>query len=73
MPLYSCQRCGWATTDSWRRAVPEHASGSPDCPGTVELVSYSGSGAVRPRLATRRDPQTPVFPHPAPALGGDAA
>jgi anti-anti-sigma factor len=42
VPLYSCQRCGWATTSSWRDAVEGHGDGCPDCPGAVELVPLGG-------------------------------
>jgi anti-anti-sigma factor len=42
VPLYSCQRCGWATASSWRDAVEGHDNGCPDCPGAVELVPLAG-------------------------------
>ncbi len=42
MPLYSCQRCGWATASSWRDAVDGHDNGCPDCTGAVELVPLAG-------------------------------
>jgi anti-anti-sigma factor len=42
VPLYSCQRCGWATAASWRTAVRAHGAGCPECPGTVELVPLAG-------------------------------
>ncbi len=42
MPLYSCQRCGWATASSWRDAVDGHGDGCPDCSGSVELVPLAG-------------------------------
>jgi len=42
VPLYSCQRCGWATASSWREAVQGHDAGCPGCPGAVELVPLAG-------------------------------
>lgn len=42
MPLYSCQRCGWATASSWRDAVEGHGEGCPECPGSVALVPLAG-------------------------------
>ncbi len=42
MPLYSCQRCGWATASSWRDAVEGHGEGCPNCTGSVELVPLAG-------------------------------
>lgn len=42
MPLYSCQRCGWATASAWREAVQGHREGCPECTGAVELVPLGG-------------------------------
>lgn len=68
MPLYACHRCGWATTDSWPRAVPAHASGSPHCPGTIELVAHPAGSRSRPPTRPRAKPA--IFLHPAPFYGG---
>jgi hypothetical protein len=71
MPLYSCHRCGWATTASWRQAVPRHASGSPGCGGTIELVRQPAGAAASP--AAGRDGDRIVFLRPAPVCGGGNA
>jgi anti-anti-sigma factor len=42
VPLFSCQRCGWATASSWRDAVQGHSEGCPGCSGSVELVPLAG-------------------------------
>jgi hypothetical protein len=68
MPLYSCHHCGWATTDSWPRAVPAHASGNPHCPGPIELVTYPGGSRPRPPARTNAAPA--IFLPAEPALGG---
>jgi hypothetical protein len=70
MSLYSCQRCGWATTDSWTRAIAAHETCCPDCAGGIELVSYAGNRRSADRgIATGRL----IELRRAPTFGGGSA
>jgi hypothetical protein len=39
MPLYRCADCGFVTTASEAHAVLAHETGSPRCPGEIELIA----------------------------------
>jgi hypothetical protein len=73
MPLYSCEQCGWATTASWRQAIPAHASGSPDCYGTVQLVRHQSAAASTHLPLHKPEPVTHLRPSPVFGGGGNAA
>jgi hypothetical protein len=54
--MYSCERCGWATTTFRVEAVREHEADCPECAGALRMVFHLET-ATRPVEPTREDLQ----------------
>jgi hypothetical protein len=48
MPLYRCERCGWATTAFRVDAVRDHHTDCPECAGALRMVFHIGNSRVEP-------------------------